>query len=86
MLGVEVSRVSQGCYASLFQRGDVLVSVPIAVLKHHAHKQLEEERAYFSLPPSGHTPSLGKVGPETQGRNLDPGTKAEAMEGKCLLI
>lgn len=77
MLGVEVSRVSQGCYAQLFQGGDVLVSVSVAVVKYHAQKQLEEERPYFSLPLSGHSPSLGEGGPETQGRNLDPGTKAE---------
>jgi hypothetical protein len=58
--------------------------VSMAVMKHHGQEQLEEERVYFtytSTSPSIIHRSWGR----NSGRNLEAGTKSEAMEEFCLL-
>ena len=58
----------------------VLVRASIAVIKHHDQKQLVEERVCFSLQFAVHHPGKSDR-PETQGRDLEAGADAEAMEG-----
>jgi hypothetical protein len=48
------------------------------VIKHYDQKQLGEERVYFIL-------SLQSTVEGSQGRNLEAGTEAEAMEECCFL-
>jgi len=62
-----------------------LVEVSTAMIKHHYQKQLgEEERKGFQL--MGCSSSFREVRKEPkQGRDLEAGAEAEAMEGCCLL-
>lgn len=57
---------------------NVLVRVSVPVIEHHDQKKLEEEKVYFNLDFSGHILSRWNAGTETQGRNMDIGTEAEA--------
>lgn len=57
----------------------------VAVIKYHEQKQLMEERFYFSLKLSGHTPSLREVQERFQSTNLKARTEVEAMEEHCFL-
>jgi hypothetical protein len=59
--------------------------VTLAVIKHHGQRKWVKGRIYFSSQLSGHTPLLIKVSIGTQGRNLEAGAEAEAMEECCLL-
>lgn len=54
------------------------------MLKYHDQKQLGVEKG-FSLQLSGHILPLREVVTETQGRNMEPGTKTEVM-GECCLL
>ena len=63
----------------------ILGWVSIAVVKHHDQKQLGKKRFCFSIKFSGHTPSLRGDRAGTQGRSLESGTEAEAVEEDCLL-
>lgn len=51
----------------------------MAVIKHNHQRQLEEERAYFTLQLYGCSLSLREVKTGTQGKNLVAGTEAEAL-------
>ena len=54
------------------------------MIKHHDQKQLEEERNYFPLQPSGPASLLREVSAGTQDRILEAGTEAEVIEEFCL--
>jgi hypothetical protein len=60
---------------------NIVFRISIAVLKCHDQKHLGEKRVYVILQLSGQIPSLR----EAQGRSLEEGTEAEAMEAWCLL-
>lgn len=53
--------------------------------KHHSQKQLVEEKVYFSLQLSAHTPSQREARVGIQGRCPDPGVDAETTEECCFL-
>jgi hypothetical protein len=55
------------------------------VIKQHSQKQFGEERVYFSLQFSDHSPLEKEVKANTQGRTMEAGIEAEAMEECCLL-
>jgi hypothetical protein len=55
-------------------------------MKHHEQKLLREEKVYFALYLSAHSPSLTEVRAGTQHRNIEAGTEAETMEERCLLV
>ena len=58
----------------------------IAVLRHHVQDQLQEETGYFYLQFSISVLHGKRSGQELkQGRNLEEGADAEAMEGRCSL-
>lgn len=57
----------------------------LGAIKHHDQNQPGEERAYFTLELSGHTPSLREIGAGTPDRRLQAGTGAETPEELCLL-
>ena len=57
-----------------------IVRFYIAVIKVHGHKQLGEERVYFSVTLRSYATAEG-----SQGRNLVAGAEAEAMEEYFLL-
>jgi hypothetical protein len=60
--------------------------VLVAVMKHHEQKQLGEEMVYLAYTSIGNAHYRRKSGQELkQGRNLDAGDDAEAMEKCCLL-
>jgi hypothetical protein len=60
--------------------------VPIAVMKHHEKKQVGEERVYSAYISTSEFIIEGSPGSNSkQGRNLEAGANAEAMEGCCLL-
>lgn len=48
------------------------------------HNKLEEGRAYLAYTSASHS-SQKEVRAEAQDRNLEVGTEAEAMQGRCLL-
>jgi hypothetical protein len=54
----------------------------LLLIKPHDPKQFVEERVYFSLQFSGHTPSLREVRAGPQDRNLEAVTETETTE-KC---
>lgn len=56
----------------------------LAVINHHKHSSLGEERASFTCIPC-HCLSLRAVGAGTLGRNPEAETAAETMEESCLL-
>ena len=58
----------------------VLVRVIIAAMKHHDQSKFGEERVYLA-----YTSISLFIIEESQDRNLEAGTDAEAMEGCCLL-
>ena len=58
----------------------VLVMVSIAVMKHYDHKQVEKEKVYLAC-----ASTLLFITEGSQGRNLEAGADAEAIEGSCLL-
>lgn len=60
-------------------RGESTYSVLADVIKHRS-KQTREERVYFSLSLYSHSPSWRAVRAGARGRNLEAGTRAEAME------
>ena len=62
--------------------GDCLRPGFKAVIKHYDHKQLGKDKVFFSLQLSGQRKA--RAGAQ-QGRNLEVGIKAEAMEECCLL-
>jgi hypothetical protein len=65
----------------MYKKQGFCLGVPIAVIKHHDHKQLGKKRVIIRL--HSHTQSTIKG---TQGKNSSKaGTGAEAMEESCLL-
>lgn len=62
--------------------GIVLVSVSIAVIKHHNHKHLGEG-GFILLP--RHNPPSEEIRTGTQDRNLEAGADVEAREECCSL-
>ena len=50
------------------------------MIKHHGHKQPEEEWAYFIIQLSSHTLFVKEVRTKIQGRSLEAGTEAEFVE------
>lgn len=68
MENVYLSHLSEGLKPNRNSLG-----VSMAVIKHQNQKQLGEEKAYFILQ------LIRDVRAQTQGRNLETGTEAEAM-------
>lgn len=50
------------------------------MIKHHGHKQPEEEWVYFIIQLSSHTLFVKEVRTKIQGRSLEAGTEAEFVE------
>lgn len=61
------------CIGKTDQRLSVLIRVSIAVAKHYNHKQVWEERVYFTL--CFINPSLREARTGSQGRNLEAGSE-----------
>lgn len=63
----------------------VSVSVLLSWSNTMTKRNVGEGRVYVGLQRSGHTPPLGEVGTGTQGRKLEVGAEAEAIEEHCWL-
>lgn len=70
----------------MFQFQTILVRVSVAVLEHHDQRASWGGKGYFSSHFHGTVHYCGKSGQELkQGRSLEAGIDAEAVEGCCLL-